>query len=342
MKKLFPLILILFINLLHISSSNAQHTHPPTIHLIGEQHQNKRCIETKNNLKKLAANNSIILALEGLSYQSPEKSPNIYGLEDPLIQKLITNSQLLTIFLMHAVIQDLSQYPLNEKLIHQQKEIIYNFFIHIETRLDDLIYAITDTISVETTSIYQNNQELLTDIKNKILTPLSQNTNIIPTLLENHSLDNPFFLNINDNIFLWITLFIDTTNYYLNITQDQVPQEFINYFKNFNNEANNYFKQTNQPKKLTHIYVFIHQLYNLFNLIDNELIYNLRNTIFLKNTLTLLQSLNLSEKPFYLIVGTNHIPFLYKSFIDLSYNTEINDYGQVTHNEDLAITKQEI
>lgn len=142
----------------------------------------------------------------------------------------------------------------------------------------------------------------------------------ITKLINAHSLEKPFFLNIHSNISEWIQYFKDHIDTSYKIITDKYQHTSLE-------------KRGTLFPHLEYIDmhpVTIHKFLEMI-LLDindniNHVMLDIRNQIFLKNIIDIFENNKSQNKPFYVIVGSAHTPFLYEELIEKGYQVKLKNY----------------
>lgn len=305
------------------------------IHLIGELHDDAKCIKLKNRLLTKAKNGQVSVALEGMSFgASNEKAiPNVFGIEDMYTKNLQRASRFHMDLVLYKISKD--AISLNDKqcsrLIKYAKESFYIIFPSSSGNLWDIFILIDDAFKADK-SIASRNSVIFERIR-LISSPVD-----LAKITENHSFENPFFLNIDEDISRWVNLYKDITDVCLAevikeneafFSQTKID-EIKAYVANFQNYANIDAKQLTCGL-LSNFHFDVIK----FVPISKELRSNPRNEAFLKNIINIFQNKAISGKPFYVIVGSAHAPFLYEKLMEEGYKVTMNDLAQEEYNRHL-------
>lgn len=142
----------------------------------------------------------------------------------------------------------------------------------------------------------------------------------------------PRFLRLHDNIFQWINLFKDIVVIYLqeNYQKGIITLDLMNQGIACVDQLQKYVEidLEKNPDAISSI----KEEYKLkFNVLWKELTMVLRDQAFLKNIINIFENNKYHKKPFYVIVGALHIPFLYEELMSHGYTVELNDWAQVEY-----------
>lgn len=84
---------------------------------------------------------------------------------------------------------------------------------------------------------------------------------------------------------------------------------------------------------------------NFDKFIDN-IKFNDRNHVFLRNIIQIFEDNKFQEKPFYVVVGAGHAPFLYEKLVKKGYEVRMNNWAQDAYDKHLlesaSSTKSEL
>lgn len=310
----------------------------PIIHIVGESHVDPICIEFKNRLINKARNNKIILALEGDEFKLVDS--NIFGIEEKTLHKFAISLLLYQQPILHKIWVNSKKSELNSDL----KGILDKSFINASGN-----GPITNFQSIYTllVSLQSDDNEYINDIWNRnpeimeSLLEFSLNKNIQKRnreLTKGHSLEKPFFLNIHPDISLWIDFLKDLSHLSCikvmenegHISQN-IIDELLIYKKDFEDFAN--METEIVLQKLDSLKLLLDNLKDCFY---SSIAVNIRNQIFLKNIISIFESTKSQKKPFYIIVGAAHTPFLYEELKLKGYEIKLNNRAQTTYNKHIS------
>ncbi|PWU06942.1 MAG: hypothetical protein C5B43_01055 [Verrucomicrobia bacterium] len=314
------IILLSYFNLFAVESDINKE--PNTIHLIGEIHDDKECIKFKDALKKDANDEKIILALEGWGFREDNKNHeccNVFGIEDLQIVCMNEAFDGYIAFNFYKSMQDL----INEEDI--LGDILEDFLTITQKRLDRFSDPESALMSYITGD--HPHSDLLKnfcDANNSLMDWIAcKKAN---QLNKKQLFRTPDFLKVCEDISLWIDLFKDITHSFLHTivqkkTISQLMQnEIISYMTKFEEYA-----IMDLEKRRNLLLTLINDHDKAFNFMVDSLCFGLRNPIFLKNIISIFENNKSQEKPFYVIIGAGHAPFLYKELKQQGYNIEFNN-----------------
>ncbi len=308
------------------------------IHLIGDNHRDPNHIKYKQKLLKEAENEKIFLLQEGRSFN--EKDNFIFGIEDENMHGLTSACNYYMQFALYKIIKNIDslkdQSPLPERGLLQK---VFNTFFHDSLGILLDMHNILAHASNHIEVIYSKNQEIITtfyNLQDLKSSPLDYDKKLTE-LVKNHSFEKPFFLNMHANISDWINLFKDIINLYNEILIDNeefshnTKNQVTDYIKKIQEYVNMDAKALNNMRSRVWADFVDFQKYN-----TNVFAIDYRNHIFLKHVLNIVENNKSHEKPFYIIVGAMHVPFLYEELKQKSYEIELNDLAQEFYNQYLT------
>lgn len=332
MYKIKPLPISLLITTLLINNLSAASINDNnTIHLIGESHSNQKCIEYRDQLINEAQNQEIILALEG-EFNKEENvfGGNTFGIEEIYAYNLSFALILHLQVILHKIWSKTITLEVVDKhyhtnilkltyngLVNDPQADLSNIFILINRlgNLDNIKRMMTRNPEIMNWFIsfyklYHNQEEVNIAIKE---------------LTKNHSPEHPYFLNINSNISAWNRFAKDLLVFYCKraIQENEDIAPTINQINTLLENVEEYANL--EAQELIKTYIFTGSPYAHYQDVIDLLTIDERNKIFLKNTISIFENNKSQEKPFYIIVGREHIPFLYKQLKHNGYHVELND-----------------
>lgn len=308
-------LLILSINHLVLGNSNSHNI----IYLIGEIHNDPKCIKFKEQLKQEAISTNIILALEGIwlgqEYMYFEESinnSNIFGIEEKNAYKLTETFYLYPYILLQSLIEKYDSYK-------SQAKKAKNELSSSERILEMISFLVCHDYGFD--SLNKGNEEVLSSLwefiyKYDLYT--GNRREKIAKIVNAYSSERPFLLSIYPHIDAWINLYKDTIDlYYDYITKEnqQIIASELRYplFKASKDMILNPFGKAS-------------------DIFYNDMV-NIRNHIFLKNIISIFENNKAQNKPFYVVVGVAHTPFLYKELKEKGYEVKLNDHAQEAYNQ---------
>lgn len=296
------------------------------INLIGEAHYNEECQKFKNFLKKEARNENLILILEGNEFVESENL--IFGLEEYVITNLTEAWLFYQHFALYKILQDIVCCG-KEQFTPQIKDIIHDFELDINGKIfydnESVWMLMLRILSYPKLFdiISSNNHEIIKVLKNKILDASDRE------LLKETANKKHIFLHLHDDVSKWITLWKDIFEFYLqeNFEKEQISLDLQKQGLQCMAQFQKYIEM--EPDALRNEVLNIRKDYSkCINEFAFNLILNLRNRIFFKNIVSIFENNKWRKKPFYVIVGSAHTPFLYEELRQQGYNIKLNARAQ--------------
>lgn len=297
------------------------------IYLVGEEHDNEECISLKKSLRVEAENGGIILALEGSLFSVGDNS-SIFGIEEQNIYYASWALLYYGYFALYKIIQDVISSGDSEQTI-ENSEIINTFNTHrglryVSKSWETMISTIKK-IGTDNWATISNNEDIIKCFSRIDLTKLDQFT-------ETFSFETPFFLNLCEDVSLWINLFKDVTNFYIHAVTESaqispdVTDQVITYMKQFEE----YLKMDIDIKRSA--LPAIWNRYLKFQQTE-DVVLTPRNHVFLENIATIFEKVKSQKKPLYVVIGSAHAPFLYEALIQRGYSIKLNDWAQLEYDK---------
>lgn len=326
------------------------------IYITGEYHYDPECEELKKVLRKKARNEKIIFADESLFFDE-KRIHKVFGIEERHLYYLVPAWRNYMDFALYKIIQD--TLSLNEdsfeidtpemlKFFKNELQIAYPSAYH---RLKLILLALLN-VDNGGVSIYPTNKEIidslasitklepLLNIDQCARDPLNSNINEevllslknITQFIENHSFEKPYFLNLHSDIDQWIKLFKDLSFAYFQeipLQDDETFQQILNLAQTYSEKIQEYIKMDAETK--LRMLPIIKEDYYKWASLDIEIMKNLREKGFLKNTIKIYENNKWKNKPLYVSIGLAHAPFLYEELKKLGYNVQLNDLAQSSY-----------
>ncbi len=351
-KKLLTTIAVLSASICILFSDNPEfdvNNDSDIIRLIGEDHNDPECIKLKKQLSQDAMNGEIIMAIEGEWFGKIKT--NLFGIEDGNTHMLSTAFGFYNQFVFYKIIKAISSLN-NEELapiMDASVGLFDQFFMHTAERIQ-AICVILDRLGNDLDIIYEKYPRIVKKFHKLYqlrLTPKDYDKEITK-LIKNHCFEKPFFLNIDTKIDHWINLFNDIIIFYSELAiynNEKISQDVINEINirvgRFKEYAN-----MNTEALMDKIFLIITELVESTNFQVNIELHH-RNKIFLKHIISIFEDNKAQKKPFYVLVGLAHTPFLFEELKAKGYEVELNDMAQEAYNEHLAkleesVTKSEL
>lgn len=320
-------ILNLNINLALANSQSYDDKDPQIIHLIAENHLDPQSIKYKKHLEAKALNKEIILAEEGGFFNT--ENEYIFGIEDKNTYILTFAWDLYHGFALYKIAERIE----NEVLADGTKRGAVIQLSPSRALRNMLMCLNLNTIYDK---IYQDNKQIMVKIGKLYLLRKNQPLdyqNTIDLLANNHSANTPFFLTIDDNLSAWFNLFKDIVNTCYNdaANENQISPHVTNQITSLMTNVEHCLK-LNPTTQRNKILTASMDIMTQFNDLDQEITLNQRNHIFLRNIISIFENNQSQEKPFYVIIGLDHSPFLYEQLKQKGYQVELNEIGQITYN----------
>lgn len=302
------------------------------IRLIGEYHSNPVCINYKNQLLKAEEDKKIILALEGMFFEKKTGS-TLFGIEEQYTLFLATAGEYYLNFILYQIIQNMRSFKDEgwPPIINALENRFNAFFSPPENNLLRMYRFFIGFI-------YNGDKEdpIYRQIS-KIVGRIGDEKNALK-LAEGHSYESPFFLNINMDIAEWVNLFkyvINLCCQELILKNEQISTRTLNEVITLVVRMQEYANIIDDKKLNEILPVAIKDIFSFGNIINNIRLHH-RNQIFLKNIISIFEENKAQKKPFYVIIGVAHAPFLYEELTAKGYRVMLNDLAQISYNKHLV------
>lgn len=294
------------------------------IHLIGEYHDLKQDINQKNLLKKIANNGKIILGLEGLlEEEGREFHATIFGIEESSSNDLSFSFLNLVSLCIHAWYKSSAnhgyahQYKFSTPDLQTILNKIGNYLILIFQNQDP------DEILFFQTQISQN--RVLINLWQAIQEDLEGTFNghgSIYRHIGKNSINDNFFDNLSNNNHEWLILLKQVVQYF--ITLNSLEEETKNLHEVLS-ELNNLYEETEVCSDHLKLKQIIDRLLTIRNVEGTRLLVFLRNKVFLNNIRRAFNEKKHLDKPFFVIVGAEHVAFLKRNLINQGFVVAVNE-----------------
>lgn len=297
------------------------------IYLIGEKHDELLDIDQKDLLLHLANEEKIILAIEGLSQDENENNNHLFGLEETYMKQIINGLKYWGFFLFRFQQKKIFEIGIESPFLGAD-EYDLNFIISIiENYFNDVLLR---------TKYPKEIQLLIPQLtKNKVLKNIRESKFdrdlIISNFFGKNSIDDNFYNNLTDNYLDWHELFKRIVAYWQNecVTSSCLTSELLFNISNVIIDYENIYTAINHSKDNPSFLVEI--LLNLLKIHKklDKFALELRNEIFLPNICDAFNKTQSSKKPFFVLVGLEHVPYLEKELSKKGYNVKINDKAKL-------------
>lgn len=299
-----------------------------TIHIIGEHHSDENCQKLQNRLQEEAMSGRIILAEEGRSFGDINQN-NIFGINDDKLHLFQRAFSLYIDFALYKIIQDIIVNGDNSE-VKAQLNLIKSYLQFFNSPAKDILSGINGSLqNIHKLTILLSNQEILQSFVKSHIYP-TINFEKINQINENHSLETPFFLNICEDISQWMNLLKDITTDLLlqSVQNEEVSNQVITFITLFEEYVGiDIDNKINRFPTIMTDYV----KYKQFDV--EHIVFDLHNPVFLDNIINIFESNKSQEKPFYVIVGNGHTPFLNKELSQRGYTVKLNDIAEEAYEE---------
>lgn len=320
--------------------SNINNNNPNVIYLCGENHQDSECINFRNQLLVEAKKENIILAREGRYLEEVEL--NSFGIEDKNAYQLMMACYVYYHIALYKISHNIRAIDLLGA--NELKKHTTNYFVPSGAMFDRIVCALFDN-NLNSTSVMSNkNNKRITKKLNQLHDLfLAKGEQGIAKILNNNSLETPFFLNIHPNIDHWLKFFNDVLNLYCEtlIIENETNTLALESISQIATTIEKIKEYCDMDKDSFDAAKIATMFKNLGEYSTSFLKSNLRNVIFLKNIIYIFENQKSQEKPFYAIIGARHVPFLYKELIQKGYQVELNNLGQAAYDHYLKGTLYE-
>lgn len=302
------------------------------IYLVGEDHTAEDDIIQKHLLKKLALNGRIILALEG---ELVDFNETLFALEEVKISNI--NSSLISLknLFMHMLYKKFVERfgnSLNGKTM-MNKEKYSSMFDSPGYMLDSSLKLISSYLHIailkkhdsqEIAFLKSQSKVKLIDILKK--SHFGQDASIMSYIGKNSFYDN-FYDNMSDDYKEWYVMFKRIAMYWYNelLVSSIVTKELLIGIKNIIIEFDNLYLAIEKANSEPQLETILIKLNRIDEWVIEQIAMYLRNQIFLKKICTIYESTQDLDKPFFVIVGANHIPFLQEKLSEKGYCVEVNN-----------------
>lgn len=326
-----------------MSEEEALSKEEEVVYVIGEVHNNKRDIFQKTMLKQLAEEGKIILGLEGENrdWERPPTS-TAFGLEEPFwLNGSVALSNLIDLFDYTAwkkfvSFENLSnEDDMYSKMIsveeqkHRMKLMLKNIQEYLKVAV--LIKKDPKEVSFFSMQVSKNNRVLM-----NIANALYENEEAFDDYdgdfykkhLGRNSIDDNFYNKLSRNSDEWFVLIKRMGQYFIKNISDKVMQKRLNSVLS---KLSKFYKEIEEAKDVSEIP--FERLRGIRIREIDPLILGLRNEVFLKNIQQAYNEKKHLKKPFFVIVGRGHVPFLRRELMargfEVVVNEEVYDYSKL-------------
>lgn len=290
------------------------------IHLIGEDHEHPTSKELEKKLMKKAEANQIILAQEGIILE-PLMESIVFGIEEKYSFIFVGALKFYIELIQYKIIKNII--PSDSSLdIEQLKDFFSPPLKKIRT-----MYYLFENMDGHYDSLYIKNAKIMVEFFNWFKLNEEARDRKFSSLIKNHSFEKPFFLNMHDYFAEWIDMFQHMIDICAKEMVHQNKQIFLNKLDRLTKDITR-IQDTMDDKNSALFLADLAKIQSYLIELNDEITLNYRNKIFLNNIISVFESTKTQKKPFYVIVGAAHAPFLYRELKRGGYEVELNDLAR--------------
>lgn len=299
-------------------------TKPNTIILIGEDHYDPEHIKVKEDFFGLARANEIILVLENRGFGEIE--PNVFGIEDISVHSFTIALEDYSNLMMYKIMTTcpISISTIEAIKVYKQKKFVEDF--SPPEMIFKVMISIIGTVALD---LFKKHPDILQKfyVLNKLQNTVPEKyKSKLLELVQGHSYEKPFFLKVHNNIIHWLALYKEMAGHFLRQVEEdrRISFEKISEWRGYIEGIEKYEKMS--AEELSRVMKGAEDTTEFpFENYTYEISVDIRNQIFIDNIASLFEQYNLKEKPFYVIVGLSHIPFLYTKLEEKGYTVMMNE-----------------
>ncbi len=306
------------------------------IYLIGEKHDDKDDIKQKSLLKEAAEKDKILLALEG---EVEDFGGTLFGL-DELNMLSIGNSlnSLIDLYrhmLYKKIVDTVGVAMIDEDLISKEgySEMFSNprytlscYLKLISSYLKTAVHEKHDPKEIKFfQSQIQSNKLFGVFLKYK----LGKDPAIMDFIGEN-SIDDNFYDNMSDGCQNWYVLLRRIATYWqreLGASSSIMSEALLATLEDIIVTLDKLYSDIDDFHTEFELGIIMDKLGDINTEIVERISLGLRNDIFLFRICSAYEKTKNSNKPFFVVIGNRHVPFLKEELLKKSYPVEINDSG---------------
>lgn len=320
---------------------------PGIIHLIGETHTDSQDISQKNLLETLANEGKLILGLEGKSQEvGQEIDSPIFGLEDRLIYDLSTALDNIIYLVFHATFKRAVAIDCVPDFYTRDNysDTFANNDHRLSLALSTISHYLSDVFEKEDLEEIQfisseiaYNKVLINykEARDKEKRGMLKFEESMFKYLGSNQFDDNFYDNLsNGKLMDWNVLFNRHIDYLLKKHEvDAKTREDISAALDIMNGSFIQLKHfTNDPNDHFNLEEIFERLVDVKEGVSNNLQSHSRNQSFLDNIKKQFSKKRDLNKPFFVIVGADHVPYLKEQLsaqgIPVFVNDETYDYSE--------------
>lgn len=313
------------------SKNDAINKEAGIIYLVGELHNDKDDVNQNSLLIQLANAGQILLATEG---QVDDSSETLFGLEELNTRCIAGSLTSLSAFFTHILYKKivntfgpvvLDGESFNTKRYHEMNgDPEYNLRCHLWLIYTYLETAVIEQTDPEEVAFFESLQS------NKLVATLGKFQLGLDPSIMNYTGKNSFKDNFYDNMSSeykdWYVLLKRITNYWkAKLTTSSMMSDAISLnLEHIIMEIDDLYVDIENLKNQSELKVTMEKFFRFKRLTD-QITLDLRNEVFLIKICSIYEKIQHSYKPFFVLVGVYHVPFLREGLLKKGYRVAVND-----------------